>query len=133
MKKSATVTLGVTALLASSLTGCSSGSGESTNAICVDATTQQRIDDSKCDDDPHDGSLAGSPFLWYFLGRASAVPPFGGSILGFGGGYRPINSGRIYTGISGSGAAAGAAKGKATVSRGGFGRSSGGSRSTRGG
>lgn len=132
MKKSARVTLGVTALLASSLTGCGSGSDrDSANAICVDATTQQRLDDSKCDDDPSNGSLAGSPFLWYFLGRASAVPPFGASIIGYGGGYRPVGSGRIYTGISSRGAAAGAAKG--SVARGGFGKSSGGSGSRYGG
>lgn len=124
MKKSARVTLGVTALLASSLTGCGSDSGgDDTNAICVDSSTQQRIDDSRCDDDPGNGSIAGSPFLWYFLGRASAVPPFGGSILGLGGGYSPRGN-RIYTGISRRGAAAGTAKG--TVARGGFGRSTGG-------
>ncbi len=132
MKKSARVTLGVTALLASSLTGCGSGANnDGANAICVDAATQQRIDDSRCDDDPYDGSLAGSPFLWYFLGRASAVPPFGGSILGFGGGYSVVHVNHIYTGIPRGGAAAGATRG--TVARGGFGKSSGGSGSRYGG
>lgn len=127
MRRSTSVTLGVTALLAAGLTGCGGSSGDDVNAVCVDQQTQQRVDDDQCDNDPDNGSIAGSPFLWYFLGRASAVPAFGVPIVGYAGSFSPPSSlGRLHTGLPRAGAAKGYTGGKVTkVSRGGFGSSGG--------
>jgi hypothetical protein len=126
VRRSTSVTLGVTALLAAGLTGCGS-SGDDVNAVCVDAQTQQRVDDDQCDDDAYNGSVAGSAFLWYFLGRASAVPAFGVPIRGYAGGFSaPSNLGGVRTGLPQAGAKSGYTGGKVTkVSRGGFGSSGG--------
>ena len=128
MRRSTSVTLGVTALLAAGLTSCSSSDGEDASAVCVDAQTQQRVDDDRCDDDPSNGSVAGSPFLWYFLGRATAIPPFGVPIVGYAGGYSvPRGVSGIRTRMPSAGAPSGYKGGsRSTVSRGGFGKSSGG-------
>jgi hypothetical protein len=78
--RSAGITLGLTALMATSLTGCSND--EETPdyaAICVDPQTQQRTDDSNCKDDrEYHGSGAG--FFWFYMAtRGGAfVPPIGG-------------------------------------------------------
>src|SRR4051794_23512314 len=125
VRKSTSVSLGVTALLAASLTGCGSG-GDDVNAVCVDAQTQQRVDDGRCDGDPYNGSVAGSAFLWYFLGRATAVPAFGVPIVGYAGSFAPPRYGRFHTALPPNGAAKGFTGGKVTkVSRGGFGSSGG--------
>lgn len=46
-------------------------------AICVNREGQ-RVDDDYCDDDF--GGGGSSAFLWYYLGRSSAVPYYGDSI-----------------------------------------------------
>jgi hypothetical protein len=91
--RSAGITLGLTALMAASLTGCSSG--EETPdyaAICVDPQTQERADDSNCKDDrEYHGSGAG--FFWFYMAtRGSAfVPPIGGRYAPSDGTYTASN------------------------------------------
>ncbi|MDQ1723562.1 MAG: hypothetical protein QOG52_590 [Frankiaceae bacterium] len=116
-RRSVAVRLTITAMLAASLSACSSNEPDPDNvAICVDPNTQQRVDDSQCgaDLDHHIGSGGiGSGFLWYFIGRNSAFPPVGGRYLGTGGSFsRPANIGSTIHGVGGAGG---------TVSRGGFG------------
>ncbi len=83
MKKQLTMTTAMAAALAA-LPACSSNDGwneETTaqwdTAVCVDQQGQ-RVDDDLCDDDRRGGSSA---FLWYFIGRNSAVPYYGDSIF----------------------------------------------------
>lgn len=78
--RSAQVTLGLTALMAASLTGCA-GEEEQPDyaAICVDPQTQTRADDDDCTDErEYHGSGAG--FFWFYMAtRGNAfVPPVGG-------------------------------------------------------
>jgi hypothetical protein len=120
-RKSAAVALGITALLAPSLTACSSTDESDNQAVCVDKTTEERVPDSQCD--PGDGANigVGGIFFWYFLAtrggaffpgigqRVSGgtyavphgtytrggVPSAGGNVPrgGFGGGTRARTSG----------------------------------------
>jgi hypothetical protein len=82
MKKQLFMTSAMAAtLLAAS--GCSSNDGwnddtytERDTAVCVDREGT-RVDDDHCDDDRGGGSNA---FLWYYIGRNSAIPYYGDSI-----------------------------------------------------
>jgi hypothetical protein len=144
-RKSATVTLGVTALLAAGLTGCASNGGSATEevdyqAVCVDQATEQRIEDEYCDTGGqryHGGGIA----AWYFLSRGLGYPRMGGKVTGgtfrdpgaartvqrggapAGGGTAGTVSGGSRTG---GGSGSGGSEGD-TVSRGGFGSSNGSS------
>jgi hypothetical protein len=121
-RKSTTVALGITALLAPSLAACASNDNVDNQAVCVDQQTQERVDDNRCDDSSG-GGIGASPFLWYFLGttvgrgfpaigqrvpaggtfttptsgtyRRGGVPSAGGNVPrgGFGGGTRGGSSG----------------------------------------
>lgn len=79
--RSAAVSIGLTALMAASLTGCSSDDDDTADyaAICVNPETQERTDDTNCKDDrEYNGSGAG--FFWFYMAtRGGAfVPPIGG-------------------------------------------------------
>jgi hypothetical protein len=77
--RSAGITLGLTALVAASLTGCSSDDQPDYAAICVDPQTEQRTDDGNCKDDrEYHGSGAG--FFWFYMATRGGglVPPIGG-------------------------------------------------------
>lgn len=78
--RSAGITLGLTALVAASLTGCSNDDDQPEYAaICVDPQTEQRTDDSNCKDDrEYHGSGAG--FFWFYMATRGGglVPPIGG-------------------------------------------------------
>ncbi|MDX6260808.1 MAG: hypothetical protein QOH84_2496 [Kribbellaceae bacterium] len=125
--RSAGITLGLTALVAASLTGCSSGDDEKADyaAICVDPETQQRADDDKCKDDrEYHGSGAG--FFWFYMATRGGflVPPIGGRYNAGDGSYTSSNlrnsSGGTATiqrgGLSTKGGNIG------TIARGGFGK-----------
>jgi hypothetical protein len=116
-RKSAAVALGITALLAPSLSACSSDDDVDNQAVCVDQETQQRVDDSQCDDS-HGGGIGASPFLWYFLGTAvgRGFPAIG----------QRVPAGGTYTTPSGSYRRGGVPAAGGNVPRGGFG---GGTRS----
>lgn len=114
-RKSAAVVLGVTALLAPSLSACSSDDGVDNQAVCVDQETQERVPDSECDDGRSGGGVGASPFLWYFLGTA-----VGGR--GFPGIGQRVPSGGTYTAPStGSYRRGGVPTAGGSVPRGGFG------------
>jgi hypothetical protein len=83
--RSHTVLIGVTALTASSLSGCASQPEYA--AICTDPQTQQRVDDDQCDDsdEPRDYSPGIGPgFFWFYLLASSSRP-----IPAIGQGYSP--------------------------------------------
>lgn len=77
--RSTSISLGITALMASSLTGCSSSADYA--AVCVDPETQERVDDDQCDDDSGSNG-AGTAFLWYYLAASSRFPAVGGTVSG---------------------------------------------------
>lgn len=72
--RSSSISLGITALMASSLTGCSSSADYA--AVCVDPETEERVDDDQCDDDS-DYNGVGTGFFWYYLGASSRIPAVG--------------------------------------------------------
>ncbi|PJI87444.1 hypothetical protein DAH66_05090 [Sphingomonas koreensis] len=139
MKKQLTVTTAMAATLLA-LPGCSGGddwnedvyaSGDT--AICVDQEGK-RVDDDRCGERNYysgGGGGGSNAFLWYYLGRSSAVPYYGDSIrdkryAGYGS-YQP-RPGANY----GPAPASTRMTRSAAVSRGGFGssgRSFGGGRS----
>lgn len=77
--RSTGVTLGITVVMASALTGCASSADYA--AVCVDAETQERVDDDDCDDDG-DYSGSGGGFFWYYLGASSRIPAVGATASG---------------------------------------------------
>ncbi|GAA1822666.1 tRNA-dihydrouridine synthase [Planosporangium flavigriseum] len=124
-RKSASVTLGVTSLLAVALTGaCGSqrAGGDEYGAVCVDPQTQQRIDDDYCDDDTHYHSGGG----WYFIRSGRSYPAKGQKVSG-GSFSRPGGGSTVkYGGVAAQGGPVVKAD-SGSVSRGGFGGKSGGS------
>jgi len=84
MKKQLAMTTAMAAALVA-LPGCSSNDGwdgdviaDRDTAICVNQEGE-RIDDDFCDDD-YRGGGGSNAFLWYYLGRSSAIPYYGDSI-----------------------------------------------------
>jgi hypothetical protein len=73
--RSASVALGLTALAAGTLTGCAAEEPDY-QAICVDPSSQERVDDNQCgdDDDPDDYNGSGSGFFWFYMASRSAHP-----------------------------------------------------------
>jgi hypothetical protein len=119
-RKSATVALGITALLAPSLVACSSSDDTVDNqAVCVDEQTQERVPDDQCNPDgSRAGGIGGGFFLWYFLGTAvgRSFPPIGQRVGGGtfstpGGSYRrggvPTAGGSVPRGGFGGGTRSG--------------------------
>jgi len=66
--RSKTVLLGITALAASSLSGCVSSEPDYA-AICTDPQTHERVDDSQCDDSdrPRDYTPGLGGFFWFYM------------------------------------------------------------------
>lgn len=117
-RASRTVTVGVVAALAATLTGCGQGANVSEDyaQICRDNATEKRLPDDDCNN--HGGSAG-----WYYYALGSSnrtVPAVGQTATG---GTDTLPSGKTAArGISGDGA---------SVSRGGFGGS--GSEGSHGG
>ena len=111
-RRSASVTIGVTAVLVATLSGCSASAEEEEydyGAVCADQQTQQRVaDDDDCDD-------RGS-YGWYYIPVGSRAPAVGERVSG--GSFDPPASGEAVCrgGIPSEGG---------EVSRGGFGSCSG--------
>ena len=91
MKKHLTMTTAMAAALLA-LPGCSGGDdwndevvADRDTAVCVDQNGV-RVDDAQCARQQtatggyHGGGGGGNAFLWYYLGRSSAVPYYGDSI-----------------------------------------------------
>ena len=77
--RSASISLGITAVMASTLTGCATSADYA--AVCVDPDTQQRVADDQCDDDS-DYNGSGGGFFWYYLAARSVVPGVGSTVSG---------------------------------------------------
>src|SRR5689334_25327889 len=132
--RSAGITLGLTALVAATLTGCSSDDTADYAAICVDPQTETRVDDDNCKDErEYHGSGAG--FFWFYMAtRSRAYVPAVGARYYIGNGTYTVPRERDdRTGGGGSGGASptiqrgGLSKSGGdigTISRGGFGHSS---------
>jgi hypothetical protein len=79
--RSRTVLLGVTALTASSLTGCASQPDYA--AICTDPQTNERVDDDQCDDsdEPRDYTPGLGGFFWFYMltSASNRIPAVGQS------------------------------------------------------
>lgn len=127
--RSVGVALGLTALVAESLTGCSDDKKKADYAaICVNPVTNERLDDKQCKDDrEYDGHSGG--YYWYY------VPTGGGYIMPPVGQHYPISGGTYHvSGLQNGGRPVTVQRGGipntggkvSTVSRGGFGSSSGG-------
>jgi hypothetical protein len=98
MKKQLFMTPAMAATLLAA-TGCSSAEddwnqdaiAQQDTAVCVDSSGT-RVDDDRCDDDRYRGGS--SAFLWYYIGRSSALPYYGDSIrdrrFAGRGSYRPV-------------------------------------------
>jgi hypothetical protein len=154
-RKSSAVALGVTALLAAALTGCSSdddryereyrydASDADYEAVCVDQTTEERVPEQYCvEDDGTDGTAhgyyGGHHTHWYYVPRGYSYPGIGTKVRG--GSYtRPASSytvrkggGSTTTGTSGGGSSSYGSSDSgsygssdSSTTRGGFGGSSG--------
>ena len=132
--RSAGITLGLTALVAASLTGCSNDDDQPDYAaICVDPQTEQRASDDNCKDErEYHGSGAG--FFWFYMATrgGALVPPIGGRYTAGNGTYTIPQSRPSGTGGSGSptikrGGLDPGGGDIGTISRGGFGKSGKGS------
>jgi hypothetical protein len=124
--RSAGITLGLTALVAASLTGCSSGEEQTDYAaICVNPETQERTDDTNCKDDrEYHGSGAG--FFWFYMATRAGgfVPPIGGKYNTTAGTYTVSNARNAQGGTATVKRGGLDTKGGdiGTISRGGFGK-----------
>lgn len=78
--RSASVALGVTTLMAASLSGCASSADYA--AVCVDPQTELRVDDDQCDDDDEYHGGGGGGFFWYYLAANRTVPGLGSPVSG---------------------------------------------------
>lgn len=87
MKKNILLTATLAAAIAATAAGCSQRSGYSDDgyygdrdrntAICTDKKGK-RVPDRYC----QRGSSGSSAFLWYYLGRSSAIPYYGDTVRG---------------------------------------------------
>ena len=77
-RRSASVTVGVAAVLVATLSGCSASAEEEEyeyGAVCVDQNTQQRVgDDDDCDEGPSYG--------WYYVPVGTVAPAVGETASG---------------------------------------------------
>lgn len=87
MKRSKVVTIGLTAVLAAAVAGCSEEEPQH-SAICVDQETEQRVEDDVCAEGrDHSG------FAFFYLPVGYSAPPVGGRITASQGSYvKPAGS-----------------------------------------
>jgi hypothetical protein len=118
--RSATVAIGVTAVVAAALSGCSSS--EDYTAVCVDEDTMERVSDYECDDDDNYG---GGSYIWYYLGSGRRAPSVGSYVSG-GSTTPPAGSAGRGSRSSNDGGGSSSKYGGSSTDYGGFGDSSGG-------
>jgi uncharacterized protein YgiB involved in biofilm formation len=113
--------LALTGALASALllAGCqrsdSDWIAQRNTAVCVDRTGM-RVPDADCQSGYASPGGGGNAFLWYYLGRSSTIPTYGG--YAYGGGYtRTAGATYFHAPV------ATAVTESAAISRGGFGSS----------
>lgn len=119
-RRSGTIVLGVSAVLASAvLTGCSP-SGDVIDAdyaqVCQDVKTGQRAEDAHCSD----AGRAGGHYGWYFFPMGSSDTTAARSIPAVG---SPLTGGTTTVPQGATTKSGVTPKGSSTVSRGGFGSS----------
>lgn len=120
-RRSKAVTLGVTALLASSLAACGSSEPKATgSAVCVDQN-QVRVPDNNCANN-QDFGANNNGFLWYYLLLGQHYGGYGSRVTG---GYTTRPPGKSFNPVRGGNPQGGSVSKGATVSRGGFGGSHG--------
>jgi len=115
-RRTAVVGLGVTALLAGTITAMvASNEDEADYAqVCFNDDTGERVDDAQCNNSSTDGRSSGI-YAWYFYSRGASVPGLGQNRSGYPSYSRTVPTGaKASTGYSAKGG---------TVSRGGFGGS----------
>ncbi len=117
-----------TALFAAAvLTGCGSDPEPDHQAVCVQESTQTRVEDDKCDDDggARSGGYHGG-FGWLLWGSGKRFPPMGGRVADYPGSVRTLPSGHAgaYGGASAGGGTVSKASAKTAIDRGGFGKTS---------
>ncbi|MET3920337.1 Tat pathway signal protein [Arthrobacter sp. UYEF20] len=116
-RRTVVVGLGVTALLASTITAMvASNEDEADYAqVCFNDDTGERVEDTQCGNSSTDGRSSGI-YAWYFYSRGASVPGLGQNRSGYPSYSRTVPTGaKASTGYSPTGG---------TVSRGGFGSSS---------
>jgi hypothetical protein len=115
-RRTVVVGLGVTALLAGTITAMVASSNEDPEyaQVCFNDQTGERVEDTQCDNSSTDGRSSGI-YAWYFYSRGASVPGLGQNRSAYPTYTRTIPSGaKASTGYSTKGG---------TVSRGGFGGS----------
>jgi hypothetical protein len=116
-RRTVVVGLGVTALLAGTITAMVASSQEDPDyaQVCFNDDTGERVEDTQCDNSSTEGRSSGI-YAWYFYSRGASVPGLGQNRSGFPSYTRTVPSGaKASTGYSTKGG---------SVSRGGFGGSS---------
>ncbi|MCU1541276.1 MAG: putative Tat pathway signal sequence domain protein [Arthrobacter sp.] len=116
-RRTVVVGLGVTALLAGTITAMVASSQEDPDyaQVCFNDDTGERVEDTQCDNSSTEGRSSGI-YAWYFYSRGASVPGLGQNRSGFPSYTRTVPSGaKAATGYSTKGG---------SVSRGGFGGSS---------
>jgi len=127
--RSKTVLLGVTALAASNLSGCVASTPDYA-AICSDPETNERVDDSQCDDseEPRDYSPGLGGFFWFYMLTSAShrIPAVGQAYSPGWGTYNGRNLARAGTRVQRGGLPRqGASSVKSFTKSGGFGGSRG--------
>lgn len=114
-RRTVVVGLGVTALLAGTITAIVASNADEPDyaQVCFDEATGERVEDTQCNSSAGRG---GGLYAWYFYSRGANVPPVGQNRSSYPSFTRTIPEGaKASTGYSTKGG---------TVSRGGFGSSS---------
>lgn len=114
-RRTVVVGLGVTALLAGTITAIVASNADEPDyaQVCFDEATGERVEDTQCNSSAGRG---GGLYAWYFYSRGANVPPVGQNRSSYPNFTRTIPEGaKASTGYSTKGG---------TVSRGGFGSSS---------
>ncbi|MDQ0819889.1 hypothetical protein QFZ79_002181 [Arthrobacter sp. V4I6] len=116
-RRTVVVGLGVTALLAGTITAIVASKAEDPDyaQVCFNEETGQRVEDTQCDNSSSAGRTS-ALYAWYFYSRGSSVPALGQNRASYPSYTRTVPPGaKASTGYSTQGG---------TVSRGGFGSSS---------
>lgn len=116
-RRTAVVALGVTALLAGTITAMVASNEDDADyaQVCFNDGTGERVDDSQCGNSSTQGRGSGA-YAWYFYSRGASVPGLGQNRSSYPSYTRTAPAGaKTSTGYSSKGG---------TVSRGGFGSSS---------
>ncbi|XAS74742.1 Tat pathway signal protein [Micrococcaceae bacterium Sec5.1] len=116
-RRTVVVGLGVTALLAGTITAVVASSEQEADyaQVCFNDETGERVDDTQCNNSSSDGR-GSAIYAWYFYSRGATVPAVGQNRNSYPGSVKTVPQGaKTSTGYSTKGG---------TVSRGGFGSSS---------